>query len=146
MAKAYWEALLELNPEKLAVRIFDAETAILKRRHALQTSPDGHKEREAIEGALSGLRVLQPKRLDYPPGNNRIVDVPLSVFLGAVPASRLSKRFRSSGRQGHARFRHLLLHGGEHWIVRIPLSFSCLFFAVSHRGDRIRIEQKYWSI
>jgi hypothetical protein len=65
--KAYWEALLEVNPEKLAVRIFDAETAILKRRHALQTSPDGHKEREAIEGALSGLRVLQPKRLDYPP-------------------------------------------------------------------------------
>jgi hypothetical protein len=33
---------------------------------------------------LSGLRVLQRKRLDYPPGNNRIVDVPISVFLGAV--------------------------------------------------------------
>jgi hypothetical protein len=81
-----------------------------------------------------------------PPGNNRIVDVPLSVFLGAVPLSRLSKRFRSSGRQGHASFRHLLLHGGQHWIVRIPLSFSCLFFAVSHRDDRIRSEQKYWSI
>ncbi len=82
--KAYWEASLQVNPEKLAVRIFGAETAILKRRHALQRSSDGHKEREAIEGALS-LRVLQRKRLDYPPGSNRIVDVPLSVFLGAVP-------------------------------------------------------------
>jgi hypothetical protein len=65
--KAYWEALLEVNPEKLAVRIFEAETAILKHRHALQRSSDGHKEREAIEGALSGLRVLQRKRLDYAP-------------------------------------------------------------------------------
>jgi hypothetical protein len=26
--KGYWEALLEVNPEKLTVRIFDAETAI----------------------------------------------------------------------------------------------------------------------
>jgi hypothetical protein len=65
--KAYWEALLEVNPEKLAVRIFEAETAILKRMRVLQTSSDGHKEREAIEGALSGLRVLQRRRLDYPP-------------------------------------------------------------------------------
>jgi hypothetical protein len=65
--KAYWEALLEVNPEKLAVRIFEAETAILKRMRVLQTSLDGHKEREAIEGALSGLRVLQRRRLDYPP-------------------------------------------------------------------------------
>lgn len=65
--KAYWEALLEVNPEKLAVRIFDAETAILKRMRVLQTSSDGHKEREAIEDALSGLRVLQRVRLDNPP-------------------------------------------------------------------------------
>ena len=64
-------------------RIFDAETAILKRMHALQTSSDGYKDREAIEDALSGLRVLQRKRLDDPPGNNRIADVPLSVFLGS---------------------------------------------------------------
>ena len=61
---------------------------------------------------------------------------------GAVPLSRLSKRLRSSGREGHARFRHLFLHGGQHWIVRIPLSFSCLFFAVSHRGDPIGIEEQ----
>jgi hypothetical protein len=51
--------------------------------HALQTSSDGDKEREAIEDALSGLRVLQKKRLDYPSGNNRIADVPLSEFLGS---------------------------------------------------------------
>jgi hypothetical protein len=65
--RAYWEALLEVNPEKLAVRIFDAETAILKRMRVLQTSSDGLKEREAIEDALSGLRVLQRERLDNPP-------------------------------------------------------------------------------
>ncbi len=45
--KAYWEASLQVNPEKLAVRIFGAETAILKRRHALQRSSDGYKERES---------------------------------------------------------------------------------------------------
>jgi hypothetical protein len=33
MAKAYWKALLEVNPGKLAVQIFDAETAILERMH-----------------------------------------------------------------------------------------------------------------
>jgi hypothetical protein len=61
--------------------------------------------------------------------------------LGAVPVSHLSKRLRPSGREGHARFRHLFLHSGQDWIVRIPLLFSCLFFAVSHRDDPIRIEE-----
>ena len=31
-----------------------------------QTSSDGHKS-EAIEDALSGLRLLQREKLDYPP-------------------------------------------------------------------------------
>jgi hypothetical protein len=57
---------LEANPGKLPGRIFDAETAILMRMTALQTSSDGHREREAIEDALSGLRVLQGEKLDYP--------------------------------------------------------------------------------
>ena len=65
--RAYWEALLEVNPEKLAVRIFDAETAILNRLRFVQLLSDGLKEREAIEDALSGLRVLQRERLDNPP-------------------------------------------------------------------------------
>jgi hypothetical protein len=64
--RAYSEALLEVNPQKLPARIFAAETAILMRRKALQTSSDGHREREAIEDALSALRVLQRDKLDYP--------------------------------------------------------------------------------
>lgn len=65
--KAYWDALLEVHPEKLAARVCDAETALLKRMEALQTSSDGHEERQAIEDALQGLRVLLRKRRDSPP-------------------------------------------------------------------------------
>ncbi len=64
--KAYREALLEVNPGELPARIFDAETAIVMRMKALQTSSDGHREREAIQDALSGLRVLQREKLHYP--------------------------------------------------------------------------------
>lgn len=66
MAKAYREALLEVNPQKLPARIFAAETAILMRMKALLTSSDGHREREAIEDAVSALRVLQTEKPDYP--------------------------------------------------------------------------------
>jgi hypothetical protein len=64
--KAYREALLEVNPGKLSSRICDAETAIMMRLIALQASSDGRREREAIEDALSGLRVLQREKLKYP--------------------------------------------------------------------------------
>jgi hypothetical protein len=64
--KPYREALLEVNPQELPARIFAAETVILMRMKALQTSSDGHREREAIEDALSGLRDLQTEKLDYP--------------------------------------------------------------------------------
>lgn len=64
--KAYREALLEVNPQKLPARIFAAETAILMRMKALLTSSDGHREREAIEDAVSALRVLQTEKPDYP--------------------------------------------------------------------------------
>ena len=64
--KAFREALLEVNPQNIPARIFAAEMAILVRMTALQTSSDGHREREAIEDALSGLRVLQREKLAYP--------------------------------------------------------------------------------
>ena len=64
--KAYRDALLEVDLEKLAARIFDAETAILMRVKALKTSSDGHRERVAIADALRGLLVLQREKLDYP--------------------------------------------------------------------------------
>ena len=64
--KAYREALLEIDRQKLPARIFAAEMAILARMTALQTSSDGHIERQAIQDALKALRVLQTKKLDYP--------------------------------------------------------------------------------
>ena len=64
--KAYREALWEVDLEKLPARILDAETAILMRVKALQTSSDGHRERVAIADALRGLLVLQTTKLDYP--------------------------------------------------------------------------------
>jgi|HubBroStandDraft_4_1064222.scaffolds.fasta_scaffold290825_3 hypothetical protein len=63
--KAHLAALLEL-PEKLGTRIFGAETAILTRTQALQTSSDGHIEWQAIQDALNGLRGLQREKLKYP--------------------------------------------------------------------------------
>jgi hypothetical protein len=80
--------------------------------------------------------------LIIPPGKKRSVDVALAVFLGAVPLSRLPEWFRSSGRVGHPRFRHLLFERDQHWIVRIALSFWCLVFPVSHRQDHIRIAEQ----
>ena len=64
--KAYREALLEVDLEKLSARIFDAEMAILVRVKALKTSSDAHWERVAIADALRGLLVLQREKLDYP--------------------------------------------------------------------------------
>ena len=64
--KAYTEALWEVDLEKLPARILDAETAILMRVKALQTSSDGHSERVAIADALRGLLVLQTTKLHYP--------------------------------------------------------------------------------
>ena len=64
--KACREPLFEVNAQKLPARIFAVEMALLVRMTALQTSSDGHREREAIEDALKALRVLQMKKLDYP--------------------------------------------------------------------------------
>ena len=57
---------MEVDLGKLPARIFDAETAIIMRLEALRVSSDGHKEREAIKGALKVLLVLQRQKLDYP--------------------------------------------------------------------------------
>jgi len=58
--------LSEFDPGKLVERVADAETAILSRMQALQTSSDGHVERQAIGEALNGLRTLQTEKLNYP--------------------------------------------------------------------------------
>ena len=64
--ETYIEALSEFDPSKLAGRVARAETAILFRMQALETSFYGHVERQAIDEALMGLRTLQRERLDYP--------------------------------------------------------------------------------
>jgi hypothetical protein len=64
--KTYNEALSEFDAAKLADRVARAETAILSRMQALETSSDGHVERKAMGEALNGLRTLQREKLNYP--------------------------------------------------------------------------------
>lgn len=64
--KTYNEALSEFDAGKLADRVARAETAILSRMQALETSSDGHVERQAMGEALNGLRTLQREKLNYP--------------------------------------------------------------------------------
>jgi hypothetical protein len=62
----YQVALLELEHEKLLERVAAAETAIFQRLQALSQSPDDQAERQAIEDALAGLRVLKREKLGFP--------------------------------------------------------------------------------
>ena len=57
--KPYQEALMEINPRKLAGRINDAQITIYLRWYELRTIPGGDKERQAIEDALSVLLSLR---------------------------------------------------------------------------------------
>jgi hypothetical protein len=60
------EAILELDREKLAEKLQNVETLILERLQQLHQGTNGHSEREAINDALSTLRVLKQEKLDYP--------------------------------------------------------------------------------
>lgn len=60
------EALLELDKDRLKARVAAAETAIFNRLQAISQSGGNQAEREAIEDALSCLRVLKREKLDYP--------------------------------------------------------------------------------
>lgn len=55
----YQQALLELDQNKLSERIAAAETAISNRLRAIAGSLSHHAERQAIDDALSSLRVLK---------------------------------------------------------------------------------------
>jgi hypothetical protein len=57
--QTYHDALLELNPQKLVQRVNEAETAILSRLQEMRIGSDSRMEAQAIEDALSGLRVLK---------------------------------------------------------------------------------------
>jgi hypothetical protein len=60
------EAILEFDREKLREKLQKVETSILERLQELQHGPDGHSEREAINDALSVLRIIKRDRLAYP--------------------------------------------------------------------------------
>jgi hypothetical protein len=60
------EAILEFNREKLAEKLQKVESLILERFQQLHRGTDGASEREALNDALSTLRVLRQEKLDYP--------------------------------------------------------------------------------
>ena len=60
--RPYEAALLELDPNKLAKCVEDAETAIYERLEELcemSESRDGETEREVIAGAICALKVIK---------------------------------------------------------------------------------------
>jgi hypothetical protein len=67
----YQAALLELDPGRLLERIKAAETAIFHRLQTLSRVPDCHAEREAINDALTSLRVLKRDSLGFPDWEKR---------------------------------------------------------------------------
>lgn len=61
---SFLQALLELDQEKLRDRVAAAEAAISHRLEAIAHDPLQQEERQAIEDALSSLRIL--KRTSMP--------------------------------------------------------------------------------
>jgi hypothetical protein len=64
--KKYEAALLELDREKLSEQIAAAEAAIYERLQKISGKSNHQTERQAIEDALSGLRVLKRDNLGFP--------------------------------------------------------------------------------
>ena len=62
----YAAALLETNPQELSGRVEAAETAIFNRIQTISQSSDHQAERQAIEDALTALRVLKRENLGFP--------------------------------------------------------------------------------
>jgi hypothetical protein len=58
--------LLEFDRNKLHDRVEAAETAIFKRLQSLSQNSDHNAERQAIQDALSRLRVLKNQILGFP--------------------------------------------------------------------------------
>ncbi len=59
-------ALLEMEKDKLTARVGDAEIAIFNRLQAISQGSDHGDERQALEDALSNLRVLKRESLGFP--------------------------------------------------------------------------------
>ena len=57
------EAVIELDREKLFEKIQKLETAIFVRLQELASDSDHHSERQAIDDAVSTIRVLKKEKL-----------------------------------------------------------------------------------
>lgn len=66
--KPLLEALLELDEEKLRERVAAAEAAISRRLELIAKNSEQQTEHQAIEDALSSLRML--KRISAPPSGD----------------------------------------------------------------------------
>ena len=62
----YQAALVELDREKLPELVAAAETSIYKRLQQISQSSDDQAERQAIEDAVAGLRILKRDSLGFP--------------------------------------------------------------------------------
>jgi hypothetical protein len=60
------EAILEFDREKWREKLERVENLILERFQELRLGTDGDSEREAINDALSVLRIIKRDRLAYP--------------------------------------------------------------------------------
>jgi hypothetical protein len=62
----FQDAIIEFDREKLFEKVQKFETAIFIRLQQLASSKDHHAERQAIDDALSTIRVLKKERLSHP--------------------------------------------------------------------------------
>jgi len=82
----YQITMLELEHAKMAGRIGDARTEITARIEKLRGIPGLHsQERQAIEDALSGLRVLEHEEERHAEGERRIAEVALEKLRAIGP-------------------------------------------------------------
>jgi hypothetical protein len=68
----YQDALVEGDPAKLLERVAEAEAAIFSRLQTLSENPDGRAEREAIQDAITALRVVKRETLAVPDWDSRM--------------------------------------------------------------------------
>ena len=62
----YQAAVVELDCEKLSQQVEAAETSIYERLQQISQGSDDQAERQAIEDAVAGLRILKRDSLGFP--------------------------------------------------------------------------------
>jgi hypothetical protein len=84
--EAYNVAMLELEQAKMRGRIGEARTEITARIEMLRTLPGLHaEERQAIENALSGLRMLEREETRREADERRIAEAALEKLRAIAP-------------------------------------------------------------